>query len=140
MCAPSLLARFPKLAKSPLAIESAPLLHYKRSPNDGLGWREWFAALGLSNPQIAHSSVFSSYIFVLESALAGNGVALCWKGFLEAHLDAGVLHKLPGESLHSKDGIHVVYPESRAQGVVPAIADWLKASCTKTFRPQLTLG
>jgi len=140
VCAPSLLARWPKLAKSPLAIESAPLLHYKRSPNDGLGWREWFAALGLDRPQVTHSNVFSSYIFVLESALAGNGVALCWKGFLEAHLDAGVLRKLPGDSLHSKDGIYVVYPESRAQGVVPAIADWLKASCTKSYRPQLTLG
>lgn len=140
VCAPSLLSRMPKLAKNPLAIEAAPLLHYKRSPSDGLGWREWFGALGLPNPPVAHSSVFSSYIFLLESALSGNGVALCWKGFLEPQLDAGLLHKLPGASLHSKDGIHVVYPESRAQGVAPAIAEWLKASCSKSFRPQLALG
>jgi LysR family transcriptional regulator, glycine cleavage system transcriptional activator len=140
VCAPSLLTRLPRLAKSPEAIESAPLIHYKRSPNDGLGWREWFAALGLPSPQVAHSSVFSSYIFVLESAVAGNGVALCWKGFLEAHLNAGVLRKLPGDSLHSKDGFHVVYPESRGQGVVPAVANWLKASCTESYRPLLTLA
>jgi hypothetical protein len=47
---------------------------------------------------------------------------------------------LPGDALHSEDGFHVVYPESRAQGVVPAVADWLKMSCTETYRPLLTLG
>jgi LysR family glycine cleavage system transcriptional activator len=140
VCAPALLKRLPRLANSPQAIESAPLIHYKRSPNDGLGWREWFAALGVSSPEPAHSGVFSSYIFVLESVLAGNGVALCWKGFLEAHLNAGVLHRLPGDALHSKDGFHVVYPESRAQGVVPAVADWLKSSCDESYRPVFALG
>lgn len=140
VCAPSLLTRMPRLAGNTAAIESAPLLHYRRSPVDGLEWREWFAARGLANPQVAHSNVFSSYIFVLESAIAGNGVALGWKGFLEAHLDTGVLRRLPGESLQSKNGVHVVFPESRAQGAVPSIANWLKTSCGKSFRPQLFLS
>jgi DNA-binding transcriptional LysR family regulator len=140
VCAPNLLTRLPRLAKESKAIESAPLIHYARSPNDGIGWKEWFGALGLPNPPVGHSGVFSSYIFVLESAVAGNGVALCWKGFLEAHLAAGILRRLPGDALHSEDGFHVVYPESRAQGVVPAVADWLKMSCTETYRPLLTLG
>lgn len=140
VCAPSLLTKLPKLAKNPLAIESAPLLHFRRSPSDGLGWRDWFTALGLSNPKVTHASLFSSYIFILESALAGNGVALGWKGFLEPHLDAGVLRRLPGNSLHSRDGFHVVYPESRESGAASAIADWLKASCTRSYRPQLTIG
>lgn len=140
VCAPRLVQQLPRLAISPQAIESAPLIHYKRAPSDGLGWREWFATLGLSSPEPAHSSVFSSYIFVLESAVAGNGVALCWKGFLEAHLNAGVLHRLPGDALRSKDGFHIVYPESRAQGVVPAVADWLKRSCNESYRPVFALG
>lgn len=34
---------------------------------------------------------FNSYAYVLEAAIAGRGIALGWRGFIERHLDTGSL-------------------------------------------------
>jgi hypothetical protein len=50
-----------------------------------------------------------------------------------------VRRKLLSDSLRSKDGIHIVYPESRAQGVCTGDSR-LAEDNLQSYRPQLTLG
>ena len=56
-------------------------------------WDDWFAIAG--RPERAPRTVgFDSYTYVLEAAIAGQGVALGWRGFFERYLDTGALVEL----------------------------------------------
>ncbi len=73
-----------------------PLLHLSK-PNGGWArWDDWFQRAGLPVPKRGGPS-FHNYIYLLEAAVAGRGLALGWRGFVERYLDAGTLVKLTPE-------------------------------------------
>ena len=56
-------------------------------------WRDWFAAAG--RPEAPPRFLgFNSYVYVLEAATAGRGIALGWKGYIERYLNNGLLVEL----------------------------------------------
>jgi LysR family glycine cleavage system transcriptional activator len=53
-------------------------------------WDDWFSASG--NPPIhPQYEYFGNYVYLLEAAAAGKGLALGWKKLIERHLETGVL-------------------------------------------------
>lgn len=53
-------------------------------------WEDWFAARSVS-PSTAPVAFFDNYVYALEAAAAGDGLALGWRGFVDRYLDAGTL-------------------------------------------------
>lgn len=53
-------------------------------------WDDWFAAKGQPCGQLRWLT-YSDYLFLLEDAVAGEGLALGWRRLIDRHLDAGKL-------------------------------------------------
>ena len=53
-------------------------------------WEDWFATKGQPCGQLRWLTYFD-YLFLLEDAVAGKGLALGWRRMIERHLDAGTL-------------------------------------------------
>ena len=60
-------------------------------PNKGwASWEDWFAVAG--RPDRAPRRLgLDRYVYVLEAAAGGNGIALGWRYFIERSVDAGAL-------------------------------------------------
>ncbi|MCP5082572.1 MAG: LysR family transcriptional regulator [Alphaproteobacteria bacterium] len=92
VCAPS-FAKVHKatLRQGPGAWRSLPQLELTKSNRGWATWEDWFAANGLSRPADAHHLGFDNYVYLLEAAAGGGGLALGWRGLIESYLDAGRL-------------------------------------------------
>lgn len=96
---------------TPEIIEQAIRAHRGECPPPGLldlskqnfgwmNWTDWHA----EHPDYASWKVtqnHDSYVYLLEAAAAGEGLALGWKGFVETYLARGLLVELPCD-WHSK--------------------------------------
>ena len=67
-------------------------------------WPSWFDAAGQIMPKSARALDFNSYAMLVNAALAGQGVCLCWTGLLESFLDTGAMLRLQGPSATSTRG------------------------------------
>ena len=60
-------------------------------PNAGWAtWDDWFARAGAPDPTPTFVS-FENYLYLLEAAASGRGLALGWRGLIERYLEAGSL-------------------------------------------------
>ncbi|MBC6440455.1 MAG: LysR family transcriptional regulator [Rhodospirillales bacterium] len=67
-----------------------PFLENTR-PNEGwITWDEWFGRIGTPAFTPRYTG-FGNYVYLLEAAAAGRGLALGWHGMIERHLEAGTL-------------------------------------------------
>jgi len=81
-------------------------------PNYGWAtWSEWFARQGVSGykPNFVY---FNNYVYLLDAAAAGKGVALGWRGLIERHFEAGVLQALEIPYTGFERGIHALLTET----------------------------
>lgn len=53
-------------------------------------WKDWFNAQSIT-PSTGPVAFFDNYVYALEAAAAGDGLALGWRGFVDRYLDAGTL-------------------------------------------------
>ena len=73
-------------------------------------WEDWFRATGRpeSSPRFMR---FDSYVYVLEMASAGHGIALGWRGFIERHLETGALVELADGFVETDSAYYCVLTE-----------------------------
>ena len=79
------------LRKGPKAFEPLERLELTKSNRGWATWADWFSAMGLSAPEETGPIGFDNYVYLLEAAAAGRGLALGWRGLIESYLDAGRL-------------------------------------------------
>lgn len=68
-----------------------------RLQKDNYGWMDW-ADWTAANPEFASwpkAGEFDSYVYLLEAAAAGEGLALGWRKFVDPYLARGDLIELP---------------------------------------------
>ena len=53
-------------------------------------WEDWFQASGRPEPAPRFLS-FDNYVYSLEAAVEGQGIALGWRNFVDRHLETGTL-------------------------------------------------
>ncbi|WP_424988503.1 LysR family transcriptional regulator [Microbulbifer sp. S227A] len=69
------------------------LLALQRENFGWLGWPDWF----VPHPEFSDWPTrerHDNYVYLLEAAVAGNGLALGWKGFVNTYLERGLLREL----------------------------------------------
>ena len=60
---------------------------------DWVSWEDWFQAAGRPKPAPRLVS-FDNYVYSLEAAVEGQGIALGWRNFVDRHLETGALVEL----------------------------------------------
>lgn len=70
-------------------------------------WDDWFALqnVGTARPTF---QFFNNYVYLLEAAAAGKGVALGWRGLVDRHLESGVLVEIGPDYAEFDRAIHAV--------------------------------
>ena len=79
-------------------------------PGPRASWEDWFEVAGRPEPPPRFNN-FDSYVYVLEMAAAGHGIALGWRGFIERHLETGALVELADEFVETDGAYYCVLTE-----------------------------
>lgn len=90
------------------AAAQAPLLHLSKRNFGWARWEDWFAQENLSVPVHEGDRRFSSYVYLLEAAADGAGLALGWAGLVERYLEQGRLVRPAAGSLKTGGGFRAI--------------------------------
>lgn len=95
------------LAAEPSAWLGLPFLELSKYNFGWATWDDWFESqqLGPARPEYQY---FNNYVYLLEAAAAGKGIALGWRGLIERHLEAGVLREIGPPYVEFERAIHAV--------------------------------
>jgi LysR family glycine cleavage system transcriptional activator len=90
------------------AADDLPLLHLNKRNFGWAEWSDWFAARDLAVPVHAHDRRYSSYVYLLEAAADGAGMALAWAGLVERYLEQSRLVRCGDDRLRTGGAFHAV--------------------------------
>jgi len=92
-----------------------------------LNWRQWLSTQGVGAVTAPRALTISSYPLVIEAARQGLGVALGWRGLVDADLSSGRLIAPLRASLKTRFGYHVLWPRDRPRSQAAlAFMEWVK--------------
>jgi len=124
VCTPGFLARFGPF-DGPAALAKAPLLHLETTGRPRwLTWSSWLATHGVTREPAQGDLGLNTYGFVIQAALAEQGIALGWIGLVDAFLAAGTLVAVAPEIERGDFGYWLVSQRPTA-GAARALTDWL---------------
>jgi LysR family glycine cleavage system transcriptional activator len=129
VCAPALLRSRGPL-RTPGDLVRLPLLYSDLWPES---WHIWLHAAGVRDPEPATGRHFQDMATALEAAVAGLGVAITGRRFVENEIADGRLVISLDKELPSGMAFYLVYPESRTdEPRIAALRTWLVTE----FTPQ----
>ena len=108
VAAPSFIEQHRSLLDGTVAgWQSLPFLDLSKYNYGWATWQDWFLASNhpLLQPEYTY---FGNYVYLLEAAAAGKGIALGWQGLIERHLENGVLAPLVTDYVSFDRGIYAI--------------------------------
>ena len=101
VCSPAYAEAHRRVLGRPVTGWSTLTFLYLARPSHGwMTWEDWFDAVG--RPRRApRYEAHQDYVYLVDAACAGQGLALGWRHFLDRHFDAGLLVPIPGGFLES---------------------------------------
>lgn len=107
----------------------APLLHLNKRNFGWADWSDWFAFKGSELPRHPGDRRFSSYVYALEAAADGAGLALGWAGLVDRYLEQGRLVREEGEHLKNGGALHAVVNRGTGRSdLVNEVVAWMLQS------------
>lgn len=129
ICAPAYLDAHPRLHDKPLLPEDligAHLLHMDEGTQRWLTWAEWLRLQNLAPSDDRPAFVYSTYPLLLQATLAGEGIALGWRGLVDPLIAAGSLVQLLPGLRREHRGYFVTHRQGHpAEKFLRRIVDWL---------------
>ncbi len=118
VCAPEFAEEHRQLleADGAKALAELPLLHLSKRNFGWASWPGWLSHHDLGEPMSATQRRFSSYVYLLEAASDGAGVALGWSGLCDRYIEQGRL-VAPFDVTHSPGGAFRAVLNRTGQGV-----------------------
>lgn len=104
------------------------LIHLEEPFRQAATWRDWFGSVGVEGRRVPKGLQINDYVLVVQSVIAGQGVALGWRHLVEGLVGQGVLVRLTDHALVTGMDFHVIWPRD-ATLARPAVEvrDWLLA-------------
>ena len=91
VCSPDFAATHAdNLARPVSEWGSMPFLRLARPARGWVTWHDWFEAVEYPRPQPRFTGV-EDYVYLIEAAVAGQGLALGWRHYIDRYIDAGTL-------------------------------------------------
>ena len=122
--APGFLERYGPF-DDPAQFANVPLLHLETTEKARwLTWATWLVAHGVAREPEQGDLGLNTYGFVIQAALAEQGLALGWIGLVDHHLAQGSLIQV-GPEISRHDRGYWLVPSPSAHGTTAALLDWL---------------
>lgn len=100
------------------AVASLPLLDLGQKNYGWATWETWFQSKNLASPDAENMRRFGNYVYLLEAASNGQGVAIGWAGMVDEYVKQGRLISLQDEPTKTGGGCYVlVNPMSQNRNV-----------------------
>ena len=91
VCSPGFAATHTEILAGPVAAWGAmPFLRLARPASAWMTWHDWFQSAGFPMPP-PHYIGFHDYSYLIQAAVAGQGLALGWRHFIDRHVELGLL-------------------------------------------------
>lgn len=91
VCSPGFAATHAQVLSRPVQEwGSMPFLRLGRATPSWATWQDWFESAGYPAPPPRYTGI-EDYVYLLEAAAAGQGLALGWRHFIDQHIDSGAL-------------------------------------------------
>ena len=108
VCSPEFAREHAETLKRPInEWGDLPILTLSKQNRGWATWDDWFEAVEATPSNINYSS-FDNYVYLLEAAAAGRGLALGWRGLIERHLSNQSLVTITDYFVESDRAIHAV--------------------------------
>ncbi len=111
VASPAFAAEHAKMLRGEVAAwMKLPFLELSKYNYGWATWDDWFQlqAVGAVRPAFQY---FNNYVYLLEAAAAGKGLALGWRGLIDRHLESGVLVELGPDYVEFDRAIHAMLTE-----------------------------
>jgi len=109
------------------ALPKAPLLHLSKQNFGWASWQSWLATYETVLSEPGNERRFSSYVYLLEAAADGAGVALGWSGLVDRYLEQGRLVRPCSDSLKTGGGFRAIINRRTANvGVIDDVVAYLR--------------
>ncbi len=104
------------------------LIHLEEPFRTAATWTDWFASVGIGTRQVPKGLQINDYVLVVQSVIAGQGVALGWRHLVEGLVEKGVLIRLTDHTLTTGMDFHLIWPrDGTLSPQALAVRDWLVA-------------
>ena len=91
VCSPDFAARHAAVLAGPVADWGRlPFLRLARPPRGWMTWHDWFQSAGYPRPRPRYIGI-EDYVYLIEAAVDGQGLALGWRHFIDRHIRGGTL-------------------------------------------------
>ncbi len=112
VCAPSYLAgRAP--IRSPRDLLNESLLHLSKYDRNWVTWEVFLKDFGVEEEPTLRGPTYDNYMILIQSALRGEGVALCGRRLAEDFIAQGDLVRPIPEILRSSRGFYLLKPRDK---------------------------
>ncbi|MBI1173431.1 LysR family transcriptional regulator [bacterium] len=102
------------------------LIHLEEPFRSAATWRDWFASAGIEGRRVPKGLQINDYVSVIQSVIAGHGIALGWQHLVEGLLAQGVLVRLTDHELATGMDFNIIWsrdvPLSKS---AQDVRDWL---------------
>jgi LysR family glycine cleavage system transcriptional activator len=110
--------------KRPDDLIGVPLIQHYTMPNT---WTDWLNEMGVAHPEPLVGQQFDQFTLATQAAVAGLGIVVMPRLFVEAELDAGTLIE-PFAGRSERTFTYMMFrPEHRRQPALQLFKDWLLA-------------
>jgi DNA-binding transcriptional LysR family regulator len=136
VCSPAFLERFP-ISRGLADIETMPLLEMEAIDPTWMSWESWRAASGA--PRLHSRRLrFNNYPLLIQSAIAGQGLALGWHYLVDDALNNGqLIRPFPG-SIKTNLDFHLIEPANRRESApLATLKSWLLEHAATAAAKQL---
>lgn len=134
MCAPAYLEAHPLLRRKglrPADLLAQQLLHMDEGAQRWLTWPQWLRLQGVTPPAKTPAFLYSTYPLLLQATLAGEGIALGWRGLVDPLIENGSLVQLMAPLRREQHGYFVTFRQDHpAEKHLRRIADWFMTEAT----------
>ena len=108
VCSPVFAKQYADILNGPVEQWlQLPILTLSKQNRGWATWDDWFKTHSTDfTPQVY--TQFDNYVYLLEAATAGRGLALGWQGLIERHLENNSLQAITADYVTSERAIHAV--------------------------------
>jgi len=109
-------------------IDGHTMLSMEHGRHNWYDWPSWYKAIGRPMPARRRMQEFNAYAMLINAALAGQGLCLCWSGLLDSFLETGALVAIDGPRAQSDRG-YIIAPRegARKRPAVEQVMAWIAA-------------
>lgn len=139
ICSPIYRRRRPPLQRPGLSASDLPkehLLHMDEVSDRWFTWSSWLSAQGVTADLARPRLLYTTYPLLLQAVLAGEGIALGWRGLTDELIAQGRLIQLLPAVRRQTHGYFLCRPESPTEPharewLVRHVSDWIIAAALR---------